>query len=86
MSRFPRSKHCEGRSGLRRHAHDATKQWPREVSLLLQPPDSGLTRKRHQGRVGTLFGPTRGWWVPELAGGRVEPFAGGPLGETPAPP
>ena len=27
MSRFPRSRHCEGRSGLRRHAHEATKQW-----------------------------------------------------------
>ena len=26
-----------------------------EVSLLLQPPDSGLTRKRHQGRVGTFW-------------------------------
>ena len=86
MSRFPRSKHCEGRSGLRRHAHEATKQWPSRGFATL-----ATTRQWTYAQAA----PTPRWDLVVLHGdggfptwldGRVEPFAGGPLGETLAPP
>ena len=49
------------------HSRQPPSSGRREVSLLLQPPGSGLTRKRHQGRVGTFVGPTRPQWVLDLA-------------------
>ena len=45
---------------------------------------SGLTRKRHQSRVGTLQYYT-GMVGSRVGCSRVEPFAGGPLGNSPPP-
>ena len=55
MSRFPRSTStARGDRACAVTLPTPPSSGRREVSLLLQPPGSGLTRKRHQGRVGPL--------------------------------